>query len=56
MNKERRTWGWVLVIVLVIAVGCTGGHHRSVAVSHALAAAISALGYRVTEDHRDLTR
>lgn len=42
--------------VLVVAVGCTGGHHRSVAVSHALAAAISALGYRVTEDHRDLTR
>ena len=42
--------------VLVVAVGCTGGHHRSVAVSHALASTISALGYRVTEDHRDLTR
>ena len=41
---------------LVIAVGCTGGHHRSVAVAHALARYIAQLGYTVAEQHRDLTR
>ena len=41
---------------LVIAVGCTGGHHRSVAVTHALAAFIRGLGYQVTENHRDMSR
>ena len=42
--------------VLVIAIGCTGGHHRSVAVTRALAGHIGALGYQVTENHRDMTR
>lgn len=42
--------------VLVIAIGCTGGHHRSVAVTHALSAYISSLGYHVSENHRDMTR
>ena len=42
--------------VLVIAVGCTGGHHRSVAVTHALAERIRSQGYQVTENHRDMTR
>ena len=41
---------------LVIAIGCTGGHHRSVAVAHALAEYIRALGYQVRENHRDMTR
>ena len=41
---------------LVVAVGCTGGHHRSVAVTHALAGFIASLGYQVTENHRDMTR
>ena len=41
---------------LVIAIGCTGGHHRSVAVTHALAADIRDLGYRVREHHRDMNR
>lgn len=41
---------------LVIAIGCTGGHHRSVAVTHALAESIRALGYPVTENHRDMSR
>lgn len=41
---------------LVIAVGCTGGHHRSVAVAHALTEWIRELGYSVSEAHRDLTR
>ena len=42
--------------VLVVAIGCTGGHHRSVAVTHALAGFIASLGYQVTENHRDMTR
>lgn len=41
---------------LVIAVGCTGGHHRSVAVTHALAEFIRQQGYQVTENHRDMSR
>lgn len=41
---------------LVVAVGCTGGRHRSVAVARALAEYIGTLGYRVTETHRDMTR
>ena len=40
---------------LVIAVGCTGGHHRSVAVTHALAEFVRQLGYPVTENHRDMS-
>ena len=38
------------------AVGGTGGHHRSVAVTHSLAGYIASLGYQVTENHRDMTR
>ena len=41
---------------LVVAVGCTGGHHRSVAIAHALAAYIRGRGCPVTESHRDLGR
>ena len=41
---------------LVIAIGCTGGHHRSVAVAHELAAYITREGYQVTENHRDISR
>ena len=41
---------------LVIAVGCTGGHHRSVAVAHALAQFIAGQGFPVTESHRDMGR
>lgn len=42
--------------VLVIAVGCTGGHHRSVSVTRALASYIRQLGYQVSENHRDMGR
>ena len=42
--------------VLVIAVGCTGGHHRSVAVARELCEFIRGQGYAVTEHHRDMTR
>ena len=41
---------------LVIAVGCTGGHHRSVAVAHALADLVRRAGFPVSESHRDLGR
>ena len=41
---------------LVIAVGCTGGHHRSVAVTRALADFIRQKGYNASESHSDMTR
>ena len=41
---------------LVIAVGCTGGHHRSVAMAHALAELLRKQGFEVAESHRDLGR
>ena len=41
---------------LVIAVGCTGGHHRSVAIAHALTEFIRGQGYSVMEHHRDMER
>ena len=41
---------------LVIAVGCTGGHHRSVAVAHALAQRLRDAGWPVGERPRDLGR
>lgn len=41
---------------LVIAIGCTGGHHRSVAIVHALAQAIASQGFPVNESHRDMGR
>ena len=42
--------------VLVIGIGCTGGHHRSVAVAHELAEYIARMGYQATENHRDISR
>ena len=41
---------------LTIAVGCTGGQHRSVAIAHALTAFVQEQGYPVTEYHRDMPR
>ena len=41
---------------LVIAIGCTGGKHRSVAVTKALADFIRQKGYPASENHRDMTR
>ncbi len=41
---------------LVIAVGCTGGQHRSVALTRALAEFIRQKGYNASESHRDMTR
>lgn len=42
--------------VLAVAVGCTGGHHRSVAVAHALTEFIRSLDYQATENHRDIAK
>ena len=39
-----------------IAIGCTGGRHRSVALSEALAETIREQGYHVLIRHRDLAR
>jgi UPF0042 nucleotide-binding protein len=39
---------------VTIAVGCTGGKHRSVAISEAIAARLRGLGHRVTVTARDL--
>lgn len=41
---------------LSIAVGCTGGRHRSVAVAEALAPMLGALGYAPHVRHRDVDR
>ena len=63
MEKLRELLGFVLPLyreegktVLVVAIGCTGGHHQSVAVTRSLAEYIRSLGYQVTENHRDMTR
>ena len=62
----NRLWdlvGWLLPryeeegkTSLVISIGCTGGHHRSVAIAHALGEKIKAQGWPVAESHRDLGR
>jgi len=39
---------------LTIAIGCTGGRHRSVMIANALAEALSGQGYPVRVRHRDL--
>ena len=39
---------------LTVAIGCTGGRHRSVAVAERLAAALADAGWKVDVRHRDL--
>lgn len=39
---------------LIIGIGCTGGMHRSVAISETLYSALKSKGYRATVEHRDL--
>jgi len=39
-----------------IAVGCTGGRHRSVHIIETLAATLTRTGWRVTLTHRELAR
>ena len=39
-----------------VAVGCTGGRHRSVAVAHQLGEQLREEGYRVRTVHRDISK
>jgi UPF0042 nucleotide-binding protein len=48
-EKEGKTY-------LTIAIGCTGGRHRSVYVAERLAAQLGAVGLRVELAHRDLVQ
>ncbi len=41
---------------MTVAIGCTGGKHRSVAMSEEIAARLTLLGYDVRATHRDLGR
>ena len=41
---------------LVVAVGCTGGKHRSVVTSNEVSGMIEKLGYSVSLTHRDIDR
>lgn len=41
---------------MTVAIGCTGGKHRSVAMSEELARRIRSLGYEAEATHRDLGR
>ena len=42
--------------MLVIAVGCTGGRHRSVSITRAVTEYLNKLGYAAFDNHRDITR
>lgn len=41
---------------MTVAIGCTGGKHRSVAMTEEIAARLSKAGYEVRATHRDLGR
>jgi UPF0042 nucleotide-binding protein len=41
---------------LSIAIGCTGGHHRSVAIAEELAKRMSARGINASLRHRDIDK
>ncbi len=48
-EREQRSY-------LTIAIGCTGGRHRSVAIAGRLQESLASLGYEVTLKHRDLQK
>ena len=41
---------------LVVAVGCTGGKHRSVTVAYELGKRLKKAEYGIKTDHRDISR
>ncbi len=41
---------------MTVAVGCTGGKHRSVAMTEEIAARLRAVGLDARPEHRDLGR
>ena len=41
---------------LTVAVGCTGGRHRSVALAEEIAKRMRAHGFDPTVNHRDITK
>jgi len=41
---------------LVIAIGCTGGQHRSVTLANKIAKALAKKGYHVSTNHRDILK
>jgi len=41
---------------LVVAFGCTGGHHRSVALAASIGEAVANMGYDVEYRHRDIEK
>lgn len=41
---------------IVISIGCTGGHHRSVAIAHSLSEFLTEKGYPVDCIHRDIEK
>jgi len=41
---------------LTISFGCTGGHHRSVFLADQIRKRLTKSGYKVTSNHRDITR
>jgi UPF0042 nucleotide-binding protein len=48
-EREQRSY-------LTIAIGCTGGRHRSVAIAARLQESLSAMGHDVTLKHRDIQK
>ena len=55
--RKLMYWYYVAVnAVLVVAVGCTGGRHRSVSIARAVTEYLNKLGYAAYENHRDITR
>ena len=41
---------------VTVAIGCTGGHHRSVAITERVAELLRAGGTAISVEHRDLNR
>lgn len=63
LKETRRFLGWLLPrylregkAYLTVAIGCTGGRHRSVVLSEVLGAWLQEQGYRVSVEHRDVAR